>query len=346
MADRKSATLRDVAAEAKVSLATASRVISNRGYVSEESRRRVDQAIALLGYKVHGIARDLKRMKTKTVGLMIADIVNPFYATLAEGVLAHAKELGYRIILASANELAAMEKEGIEVFIEERVAGVLAIPTAESEDNWREILEFGTTVVAIDRSLSPELGLDSATVDNEGGAYAATRYLLELGHRRIGFINGPTNLTTGQQRLAGYLRAHGEAGLEADPRLIRSMSFRGASGHEAAKELLDAQGPSPTAIFAANNVLGEGAMTAIREERLSVPGDISLLIYDDVTWCRLTVPRITVVKQPTFQLGYEALGLLHRRLEEDQSGVEPAPPRSIVLKTELIVRESCSQPRR
>lgn len=336
-------TIHDVAERAGVSVATASRVLSQKGYYSKAAKRRVETTARQLGYRVHGVARSLKRQQSNMIGLIIADILNPFYATLADGVLARSSELGFKMILSATSEDSATEHEYIQMLLEERVAGIIAVPTSKSGEYWKEAVDFGTPVVFVDRDLSPHLIVDAVLVDNEGGGLEATRCLLQLGHARIGLINGPVSLMTGRQRLEGYRKAHAEAGILTDPDLIELVSFKGQHGYEATMRLLSRPAP-PTAIFAANNVLGEGAFFAIKELGLSIPGDVSLVMFDDVPWCRLVVPPVSVVKQPAFDVGYQGMEMLSRRLGMRHDMIKMEPQR-LVLPTELIVRGSCARPR-
>lgn len=335
-------TMRDVAKSAGVSVATASRVLGGRGYFSVESAARVRAAAEKLGYRVHGIAQSLKRQHSNTIGLIITDIVNPFYALLSEGVLTRANELGYKIVVSVTNEDSKTEGDYLQVLMEERVAGILAVPSSGGLGGWREVIDFGTPVVFMDRELAPDLQADLIVVDNEGGAYAATKYLIELGHRRIGFITGPSALTTGEKRMNGYLRAHSAAGIPVDESLLQAVSFKGTSGYEATKRLLSNR-EIPTAIFAANNVLGEAALFVAKELDLVIGKKLSFLMFDDVPWARLAAPTITVVRQPAFDMGYQAMDILHERFSFQRSNEEFEPQRR-VLPTELIVRESCSRP--
>lgn len=337
---RKSITMKDVAKRAGVSIATASRVINGHGYSSEEAQARVQEAVKELGYRPHDIARSLKLKRTDTIGLMITDIVNPFYSILASGVLEAASHFGYHVIVSATDENPDLENEYLQVLMEKRAAGILAVCTGENVECWREAEALGIKIVFVDRELTGFNGADIVLVDNVKGAYDAISSLINLGHRRIGTINGPITTTTGRERLEGYKKAHLDAGLPLDPDLQRIVSFKGESGHEAAKNLLALSEP-PTAIFATNNVLGEAAMFVIRDQGLSVPDDLSIVIFDDVPWASLTKPSITVVSQPTYKLGYVGMEILHDRLHSDEN--LSFEQQRVVLEPELIVRESTAE---
>jgi LacI family transcriptional regulator len=231
-----------------------------------------------------------------------------------------------------------MEKEYLEVLVQQRVDGIVAVATGQNLDLWREAQSLGTRLVFVDRRLQEIPDSDSFLVDNVRGAYEMVRYLTGLGHRRIGIIIGPPLTTTGEGRLQGYYDALEEAGIAIDKDLVRIGTFRRESGRQAAEELLSMDEPL-TAIFAANNVLGEATLFVIRERGLRIPEDVSLGIFDDVPWASLTAPPITAVAQPAFQLGHLSAEQLIARLEEEDSA---APPACVTLEPELIVRESCS----
>jgi LacI family transcriptional regulator len=336
---KKAVTIKDVAAQAEVSVATASRAISGRGYVSAQTRTRVLQAVQDLGYKPSAAARSLKLRRTNTIGLMIADVVNPFYSFLADGVLDCARRLGYHVILCATDEDPAMEREYLEVLMEKRVDGIIAVPTGHNLRLWREATGMGTELVLVDREVPGLSDANIVLVDNVKGAYEATAHLVRLGHRRIAIICGPTSTTTGEGRLQGYYDALAEAGLPIDKDLVQVGTFKRESGFQAAQRLLSMQAP-PSAIFAANNVLGEAAMFAIRERGLEIPSDISLVIFDDVPWTSLTSPRVTVVAQPTHSIGFLGMELLVQRLEKANKAQRA--PLKTVLQPEFVVRESCA----
>lgn len=297
------------------------------------------QAARELGYIPSAAARSLKLQRTNTIGLMIADVVNPFYSYLADGVIDCARRLGYHVILCATDEEPAMEREYLEVLMEKRVDGIIAVPTGQNLRLWREAIDLGTELVLVDREVPGLSDVNIVLVDNVKGAYEATAHLIRLGHRRIGIICGPTTTTTGRDRLQGYCDALAEAPLPVDQDLIQIGTFKREGGFRAAQRLLKMASP-PTAIFAANNVLGEATMFAIRERGLDIPDDISLVIFDDVPWASLTSPRVTAVAQPTHSLGFLGMELLVQRLEKANKAQRA--PLKTVLQPEFIVRESCA----
>ncbi len=338
---KKSVTIRDVAQRAGVSIAAVSRALNESGYVSNEIKQRVHEAVQELHYRPHDSARGLKLHRTNTIGLVIADITNPFYAELAAGVLSSAKKWGYHVILAAMDEEPAQEEEYLNVLMEKRVDGILAVATGQNARLWREAIDLGIKVVLVDRKVVSLPDADAILIDNVKGGYDATAYLTSLGHRRIGIISGPLSTTTGQGRLQGYYKALEEATLPIDPELVQMVSFKRKSGIQAMEQLLGLRKP-PTAIFASNNLHGEAAMFALRRRGIRIPEDISLIMFDDVPWASLIMPPLTVVAQPTSLLGKHAVEQLLQRLQHPDIPVSEG--RTIVLEPQLIIRGSCAPP--
>ena len=339
--NEKTITLKDVAIEAGISLATASRVISRKGYFSEVNKKKVLKAVKKLSYKPNRLARSLKLRHTNTIGLMITDIINPFYSYLTDGVLDCSKKYGYHIIVCVTDEDPKQEREYLKVLMEERAAGIIAVPTGYNQKYWNEALKLGMKLVFVDREVSGISKADIILIDNIKGAYDATSYLIGLGHKRIGIINGPALTTTGAGRLQGYCQALKEARLPVDKDLIEIVTFKKDSGIVAAKRLLSLNKP-PTAIFAANNALGEATISVIRNLGLKISNDISLIIFDDVPWASLTYPRMTVISQPTHNLGYMGLEMLDHQLKASDKR-EKRVNQKTILMPKLIIRESCAQ---
>jgi len=336
---QKMITIKDVAVEAGVSIATASRVLSAKGYTSEDSRQRVFRAVKKLGYTPNDLARKLKQTRTDTVGLVITDIINPFYSFLANGVLDYARKLGYHVIVCATDEDPLLEREYLDVLMKQRAAGIIAVPTGENIDYWQKAIKMGMKIVLVDREVPGLNENDVILVDNVQGSSAAIEYLVSLGHRRIGIITGPTTTTTGRERLEGYLNTLNKHQIPISDELIKVVSFKGESGIDAAKSLIELP-ERPTAIFAANNALAEAAIRVIRDSKLRIPTDLSFVIFDDVPWTSLINPAITAVYQPTYELGRLGIEQIDRILSDNT----PRSRQKIVLATELIIRESCSPP--
>ncbi len=334
---KNSATIKSVAKKAGVSVSTASRALNGNGYSSVETQQRVRRAATELSYSPHAAARSLKLKRTDTVGLMISDIVNPFYAHLADGVLDCARQLGYHVILCATDEDQELEKEYLDVLMQERVDGIIAVPTGHNLSLWRQAIDLGTRLVLVDREITG-IPTDVVLIDNVKGARDATTYLIGLGHKRIGMISGPIATTTGAGRLEGYYAALRDASIDVDPDLVQLTTFKKESGAQAARALLSLKNP-PTAIFAANNALGEATIFAIRDRQLRIPEDISIIQFDDVPWASLMRPSLSTVAQPTFDLGFIGMERLARRLKKPGESLDRL---ETMLLPQLIIRESCA----
>jgi LacI family transcriptional regulator len=332
-------TIKDVARRAGVSTMTVSRVINNSGYISPETRSRVERAIADLDYLPNALARSLRFKQTKTIALVLSDISNPFFTTLARGVEDAAMEHGFSVLFCNTDESDAVEREYLSILIQKQVDGVLLVPASDHGGALGQLRARGVPVVALDRRV-PGVPVDTVRGDSEGGAYAAVCHLLALGHTCIAAMTGPRGISTATDRLAGYRRALEGAGVAVDERLICSDDFTTEGGYRATQRLL-AERVAPTAIFSGNNFIAFGAFRALREAGLQVPEDVSLVTFDDLPDSWLMTPFLTTVNQPAHAIGRRATELLLERLGE-RGGPEA---REIVLPTELIVRRSSAPPR-
>src|SRR5215470_14371427 len=248
-------TVANVAREAGVSAATAARVLSGRGYASEEARRAVLEAAKEIGYVPNHVARSLRTRRTMLAGLLIGDVENSFYSVIAKNVESVATHAGYHIVLCNSNDDAETESQYLQLLEGMRVDGLIITPTGRNRRHLRRLMEKGTVIVQIDRMVDG-LNADAVLLDNEAGAMAGVSHLIAAGHSRIGILTGPRDVLTGRERLEGYERALGEHRIPVREELIKAGSFLPDHAIEAATELLRSQ-PPPTAIFAANNVLAE-----------------------------------------------------------------------------------------
>jgi LacI family transcriptional regulator len=326
-------TIKDVARKAGVAPITASRVINQSGYVSDETRRRVEAAIEELGYVPNRVARSLRSKQTHTLALVLTDITNPFWTTVARGVEDVASEAGFSVILCNTDETESKEYDYVRVLLQKQVDGFLLVPAHSAARSVSLILKQAVPLVVLDREVSTPV--DNVRCDSEGGAYLLTRHLIDLGHRRIGMLSGPAAVSTAEERVAGYRRALVEAGLGADDRLIIYGAFTQEGGYHMAQQVL-ALTPSPTALFAANNFIAIGAFKALREAGLRVPEDIALVAFDDLPSAFTLEPFLTVAAQRAYDMGRRAT----RRLLDHLGAEPPSAPEEIVLPTDLIVRWS------
>jgi len=332
-------TIRDVAERARVSTMTVSRVINNSGYISQEARERVEAAIAELGYVPNTLARSLRFKSTKTLALVLTDITNPFFTTLARGVGDVANKHGFNVIFCNTDESESEQAEQLKALVQKRVDGVLLVPACSSGEAVAFLQDQKVPVVVLDRRVS-DCSVDSVRCDSEEGAYQLVKLFLDLGHRRIGVLSGPERVSTAQDRVAGYRRAITEAGLEIDADLICYGSFTQAGGYEMTQKILTLP-MRPTALFAGNNFIAVGIYQAIREAGLRVPEDIAMVAFDDLPVSITIEPFFTVAAQPAYEMGRRATELLLKRLGGERS--ETA--QEIVLPVEVIVRRSSGKPR-
>ncbi len=328
-------TMNDVASAAGVSVATVSALINGTAKVSPALTRRIEEAIAAIGYERNAIARSLRMGATRTVGLTVTDIRNPFFTDLVSTVQHILSRAGYAVMVCSNDETPELQQEQIKLLLDRAVDGLIIAPTGEDSDLQQLLSSVRKPVVMIDRTCDG-LEIDTVTLDNRKAARDATSYLLTLGHRRIGFISGPQHASTGRDRLDGYRQALAAGGVAFAPELVEEGNFREADGYRATTKLL-AQRERPSALFSANNLMTIGAMKAVRDIGLNCPSDVSVACFDDFPWADVFHPQLTTVAQPVQQLAEHAAALLLDRL----SGKSDEAPRQLVLRGQLIIRESC-----
>ena len=338
-------TISDVAQRAGVSTMTVSRVLNRSGRVNAATRQRVQQAIADLGYVPNALARQLRSKRTKTLALVVSDISNPFFTTIARGVEDAARARGFAVMYCNTDESEEQEATYLRVLVERQVDGVLLVPARSSSESLRLLRAHGVPVVVIDRRLRAR-HVDCVRIDSEAGAYALTRHLIDLGHRRIAVLSGRREISTSHDRVEGCRRALQDAGLTLDDALVRFGGFNfgplnQADGHVMALEVLDAPGGPPSAVFCANNFIAFGAMRALREKDLAVPGDISVVAFDDLPEGWVSEPFLTVAAQPAYEIGHRAAEILLDRL----AGRREEEGEDVVLPFELKVRRSSGPPR-
>jgi len=331
-------TIHDVAKRAGVGSITVSRVINNSGYISSETRERVQKAIVELGYVPNTLARSLRSRRTNTVALMVTDITNPFFTTLARGVEDAANEAGYTVIFCNTDESAAKEEKYLNVLLQKQVDGLLLVPTQRSVNSIHQILKHGTPVVVLDRRI-PEVDVDSVRCDSLDGAYKLTKYLVSLGHRQIAIMSGAVGVSTADDRVAGYRKALEEDGIAISDRYILRGEFTPDSGYSMTEQAINLP-LRPTALIAANNFITIGAMKALQEAEMEVPEDMALAGFDDLPPAIVTFPFFTVVSQPAYEMGTQAMQLLLKRL----SAKEVVAFQEVILPTQLIVRRSSGPP--
>jgi LacI family transcriptional regulator len=326
--------MHDIAKRAKVSIGTVSNVINGTVAVRDGARQRVLEAVKALGYQPSQLARGLRRDYTNVIGMIIPDIINPFFPGLVRAAEDVASANGFRLVLCNTDDDPVKEASCLNDLQSYLPAGLLFIPAIDSQLQEQPMRRGRPTpTVCIDRK-PKGWKCDSVHADNESGAYAATLHLLDHGHRRIGVIGGPINMATARDRLRGFRRALKETGVPLPDAYVETGRFDRASGLEAGLRLLR---PSsrPTAIFAANDMMAMGVLLAMRELGMRCPEDVSIVGFDNLEMVDLLQPALTTVQQPVYRIGATAAELLIERI----SGASKAP-REIVLETELIRRGS------
>lgn len=326
-------TIKDVAKSANVSIATVSRLIRNDGFISEELKKRINEAIKELDYKPNLVARSLKLRKSNTIGLIFPDIENPFFISLIKKAEEVAYENGYSVILGNTENNPEKEKLYLEVFKGKLVDGYIII-TSFSDKNYISESLKDEKVIYVDRSL----GIDGETcikLDNKKGIKLALEYLISLNHKKIGIINVPTNITTGKERYEGYKQILRKNNIEIDENIIKFAGFSAESSLEKTKELLELKN-RPTAILPTSNLTTVGALMAINELNLKIPEDISIIGFDELDWSILLNPPLTTIKQPAYRFGEIGIKTLLKKI-----GGKKLKNKTIVLKPEIIIRKSC-----
>lgn len=339
------ATIQDVARKARVSTATVSRVLAGVGIVSDELARRVKAAARALQYQPNRVARSLRVRQSRTIGVLIPDIQNPFFTGVVRGIEDRLQATDYMLLLGNSDDDPAREKAYLDLLRAEGVNGLIIVPglaasgrgearASAGEALYGGLIESGLSLVTIDRSL-PTLTCDNVTVANAEGAALAVRHLIDLGHRRIAIVTGPEEVSTATERLEGYVMALREAQVPQEARLIHRAPFRPEGGYEATVRLLGQTRP-PTAIFAASDPTALGVLRALHEHRVRIPEEVAVVGFDDMPWAAALQPPLTAIAQPTYELGAAAARLLLERLRDPSR-----PPQRVRLQTQLVVRASC-----
>jgi len=315
---------------------TVSRVINGREGVDAETQRKVEDAIESLDYVPNRVARGLISQKTATLGLIVPDVVNPFFSPVVRGAETTSRKAGYRLLLCNSEGDLRLEREYIDDLVSHRVEGLMIAPANdESRHSVFPLLRRGFPVVLIDRAL-PDLDCDLIVSDSVSGARRLVEHLIGVGHRDIAHVTDADDTSTGRERLRGYRDALEAAGIAYREEFVLRTTVDRIGGYRATQQVLTLD-PLPTAIFTVNNMTVVGAMQALRERGMSVPKDMALVCFDDVEHLAVLSPFLTVIDQPAETFGSLGAQLLLERI----SGKAGPRTRRIVLQTDLIVRASC-----
>jgi LacI family transcriptional regulator len=331
---QRNPTMADVAKLAGVGTMTVSRLLSGTVTVSEETAKRIYRAIEELNYQPNEVARALRGLKTKTIGVIVPYLYDPFFAYCAQGIATVAREHEYSVILTtSAEDPEREEREAIQM-LRRHVEGMVIIPAMQAQTYLRRPEYIGARIVTLDRP-APLERFDSVLVENESGAAMAVRHLIEHGHKRIACIGLSRSLYTMKVRYEGYRRALSAAGLKPG-------AYVDCTGMEsiapALAAVLDTRNP-PTAIFCTNNLTMRYTLLALNELRVSIPEDLAVVGFDDFELAAILNPTLTVVRQPSQELGVVGANLLFQRMLD--SSEMPETGERMVLPVELVLRHSC-----
>jgi len=329
-------TIKDVAKLAEVHPSTVSRVINDDSRISEKTKNKVLLIIKKLGYTPNAIARGLKIKRTYTLGMLIPDITNPFFAEIARGVEDTANKNNYNVILCNTDDKLKKERTYLEILKGKRVDGLI-LGTAHIKD--KSILELEKKkfpYILVSRNIE-KLNKNCIIIDDIEGGMMATEYLINLGYRRIAHITGPLKTRSALNRLKGYKLALKKYNIKYMDELVEEGDFRIKGGYQAMKKFLKLL-DLPRAIFAANDLLALGAMQAIQKKNLHIPEDFSVVGFNDIKLASFVYPTLTTIRQPMLEMGELAVKMLLRIIEEGEFN-----QRKILLKSKLIIRESCKK---
>ncbi|AUS96003.1 hypothetical protein CDQ84_02830 [Clostridium thermosuccinogenes] len=325
-------TITDIANKANVSITTVSRVLNGNPAVSKKTRKKVEKIIEEMGYIPNALARGLVNNSSNTIGLIVSDITNSFFADVIQGIESVLSSYGISVFLCNTGYSREKEDSYILQMLSKRVDGLIIFSTyANHEDTIRKAKEI-VPIVTVQSSFD---GVDCINTTDEKGAYDAVSYMIKCGHKHIAFLTYGYDNTTILDRKKGYIRALEDNGIPVDEKLIISSEFKPNCGYHMTQELLD-KAPYVTAIFAYNDQIALGVYLCLQKRGLRIPEDISVVGYDDTELATLVNPSLTTVGQPRKEMGTSAAELLVKRIRERKSFI----PQTVLLPTTLIERES------
>lgn len=335
----KKITIKDIARIANVSHTTVSRALNNKSRIKNETKEKILSIASELNYRPNFIARSLVMRRTKTLGLVITTIANPFYTELSQGIETTAISLGYNIILCSTNYELSAEKRYIDMLRSKGVDGILFTSAHMGDPNIIELAEEGFPIILVNRRTYHPIvrdKVDYVGVDNMLGGFLAVEHLIKLGHKRIGVIGGSSESSVGFERLGGGKKALTTYGLEVIGDYFLEGDFLKGSGYQGGKRYLKMDKP-PTAIFAANDYMALGTYQAILEEGIKIPEEVALIGFNDIEFTSMKGIELTTIGQKKYEMGALAVRKLVERVEDRKGG----PPEEIILEPELIIRKTC-----
>ncbi len=327
------ATMKQVAQRAGVSISTVSHVINNTRAVSDDVRKRVLGIIDEMRYVPSAVARSLKNDKTNTIGVLVPNSSNPYFAELIRWIEDAAFEFGYHIILCNAHGGVQKQTAYLRLLMEKRIDGLILVASGADDEQGLLLRHESVPIIQLERAL-PGLDADLVLAGQEEGAYRATRHLIELGHRAIACVSGPADLPRSRERVGGFMRAMREAGFAVPPGDVLNVEFTSAGGYAAFSSLL-ARPQRPTAVFVTSDLMAIGGLCAAGSAGVRVPGELSVVGYDDIGAACYATPPLTTMAPPKREMARQAIVRLIERIRG-----EHAPLGSIALASSLIVRAS------
>lgn len=323
----------DVARKANVSTATVSRVLTKPETVREKTMEKVIEAIEALNYQPNALARQLRRLETKTILVVVPDITNPFFSKVLRGIESVAVAKGYQVLLGDTGNDVGQENRYLNILKQKRADGMVLLTARMDSQAVEEVARHFPVVLACEYVEGSSI--PTVSIDNISSARKATEYLIDLGHERIGCITGPLNIVLNKDRLKGFYQAMDRRSLTVEPVYVQEGDFTFESGFNLMMKFFALE-QLPTAIFAANDEMAMGVIKAVKSMGLSVPSDVSVIGFDDLRFSSIFEPSLTTISQPAFEIGETAMDLLMKLINKEEVN-----RKQIILEDKLIVRESC-----
>ncbi len=332
----KKLNISEIAAIAGVSTATVSRVLNDYPYVKESTREKVKKVIQETNYRVNAIARKLRRKRTHTIGIIVSNVLSPFYSVIAKSVEDVAIKNNFSMILCNGGDKPEKEAKYLEVLHENRVDGIILSPTGKNKEFLNFLLASGIPIVFIDRPIEG-VECDIVMVNNMDITYKAVDYAIKKGYKKIGCIAGPQDRYTGVERFNGYLKALEDNGIEFDEQLVRFGDFTYETGYGLTKDLLESK--KVDSLFVSNSDMALGAFKYLKENGYKIPQDLGFFMFDDPQWASIVTPKITAISQPIYMLGSTAADILFKRIIKGGDYYDSSPLK-VILEAKLVIRDS------
>ncbi len=334
--EKRHITIKDIAKEAGVSTATVSMVFNNKDKnISKATRDKILKIGKDFNYIPNSIARSLVTKRTNTLGLLVPDIVNPFFPEIARGAEDRARESSYSIIICNTDDDVERENNYLNVLSEKMVDGIILTHSANRSNEKKGLESCRVPLILIDRDYDLENLIGKVLIDNTSASYDGVSYLIEKNYKKIAYIAGPLNTRTAKDRLNGYKKALYDHSIEYDENLVLVGEYRSQWGSDASLRLIE-NAYDIDAIFCGNDLIAIGAMKTLGEHNIKIPDDIGIMGFDDIYISSLVNPELTTIKQPNYKMGYEAVNMMIDYLENKN-----IKEKTLILNTDLIIRKSC-----